>query len=171
MDIYAQDSELSRHPGFIDLSEIEVPDDDRKVTEISLGAPLLKLALSVNDNGDEDLDEAISGLFSIQVKSFEIHEDETKKYRSIIDKIEKKLQKENWQSLVRVKEGDEASHISIKHDKNKAVGLLIMTIDPEDEGTFVNIVGGINLKHLNNLNLGIDEDTLEELEKEIEKFP
>ena len=167
--VAAGEQDLKDHPGYIDLDEIEIPGNAGEVTEISLGPAILGFAARMSENGDEDLTENLSELVSIRVKSFEIDSTETEKLRPIIDRIEKKVTSEKWESLIRVKEEDELTNISVKYDGDAMVGLLIVAFEPGDEVTLVNIVGKLDLNSLGNLGvISLDEGVLDSLKKSVE---
>ncbi len=162
----AQDPDIKKMPGFVNLEEIEIPGNAGEVTEISLGPPLLRIARTAHSNGDKHLSESLEGLFSIQVKSFDVDSFQAIQVRPIMDKIEKRLAKDKWERLVRVKKAHEMTNVSIKYDKGKAVGILIMSLNPGNEASFVNIVGNIDLNQLGNLsNFGVDTSPLDSLEE------
>ena len=168
--VQAQDIDLEKHPGYVNLEEIKIPEKSGKITDISLGPALLKIAQWARDDEDENLKKGLSGIFSIRVKSFEIGYDEAKKIRPIMDKIEEKLIREKWERLVRVKEEDELTNISIKFDdKGKAVGFLLMSLDPGNEVSFVNIIGGdISLKNIRNIGMGLSDSALDSLKMDLD---
>jgi len=168
----AQDRDIRKHPGFIDLSNIKIPGYSSETTDISLGPALLALAGNM-DNGDKELADALKNLFSIQVKSFNFREGDAGWIRSIVKKLDKKVKNENWQSLVNVKSGDEIANISLKFEDGKMAGLFIMSLDDE-EVTFVNMVGTINLSDIGKITSEFSEsssalDSLQELSKKEEK--
>jgi hypothetical protein len=164
--LMAQDPDIKKMPGFVNLEEIEIPGTAGEVTEISLGPPLLRIARTARVNGDDHLSETLEGLFSIQVKSFDVDSFQAIQVRPIMDKIEKQLAKEKWERLVRVKKVHEMTNVSIKYDKGKAVGLMIMSLNPGSEASFVNIVGNIDLAQLGDLsNFGVDTSPLDSLEE------
>ncbi len=167
--VQAQNIDLKKQPGYIDLSKIKIPGKAGKVTEISIGPALLKLAAGISESSDEKLSKSLSGIFSIQVKSFEVDSEEAEKIRPVMAEIEKKLNRENWERLVRVKEEDELTIVSIKHDKGKVVGLLVMSLKPGDEASFVNVVGNIDLKNIGKIGMGLNDSALDSLQKALEK--
>ena len=87
----------------------------------------------------------------------------------IIDRIEKKLKGEGWERLVLVKEEDQRVVVSVKSDGEKIVGLLVMALDPSDEAAFVNVVGTIDFKSLESLDINLDESVLDSLKAHMEK--
>ena len=161
--VVAQEVDLKDRPGYIDLSEIKIPVDSDEITEISLGPPLLRMITQFQENGDEELTETLEGIFSIQVKSFEVNEQQAEEMKPIIKKIEEKIYKDNWIRLIQVKKKHELTIIAMKYVENMAVGLFLMSVKPNDESTFMNIVGNINLSDLGKLNLGEYSSALDSL--------
>jgi len=162
----AQERSIKSHPGYIDLDDIRIPHDAEDVTEIDLGQGLLSLMnLFGGDEDDEEIDE-LTKLFSIKVKTFSLYEDgDIRRMRKTMEKKEKELGKKNWEMLVRTKNRDEISVISIKTEKRKTVGLFIMSLDVSGSVSFVNIVGGLNLATVAQLGVELSDSTLQVLEK------
>jgi len=164
----AQAIDLKKYPGYIDFDQIVIPDKASKVTEITLGPALLKLA-AMADNGDEDLSTTLENLHGIQVKSFDINTEQAAKLQPVMDKIEAKLNKEGWERLIQVKGEDERVVVSVKYNDDKMVGLLVMSVESGDEASFVNVVGSIDLSDLENLNLDLDQSAIDSLKKNIKE--
>jgi len=162
----AQGVDLKKYPGYVNLDEIEIPDKAGEVTEITLGPAMLKLA-AMADNGDKDLSETLAGLHGIQIKTFDIDSDEAAKLQPIMDKIESQLNQKGWERLVQVKGKDERTVVSIKYDKEKIAGLLVMSVKSGDEAAFVNVVGEINWSTLEDLDLDLDASAIDSLKKNI----
>ncbi len=152
---HARDVEIENHPGYINLEDIEIPDACESVTDISLGQALLALAWK---SSGKDGDEGSAKLLSIRVKSYESDSLDMVKLQPIIDRIERKLKKEKWEQIVHVLEGDERTTVSVKQDDGKILGLFVMSIEPDSEVVFVNIVGSFDLDDLNRFDLGLDLD-------------
>ncbi|MBN1779831.1 DUF4252 domain-containing protein [bacterium] len=170
---FAQE-DYKKHPGYIDLSGIEIPEDAGEVTEVTIGPELFTMLRSFSGEDEDDDDDAAflgeGGMFSINVKTFEIDEAQSDKVRAEMAKIEKKLQKENWTPVVRVKSGDETTNVSVKFDKgtHKTLGLLVMSLEPGNEATFVNIVGSIPLEALGSMGVDMNESALDSLKQVLE---
>ena len=161
--IMAQNYDLTKHPGYVDLDQIQIPKGAGDVTEVTLGPELLR-ALSAITGAETGMAQ-FNDLFSIRVKSFEINPEIAEDLYPVFEKIEKKLQKEGWAQLVRVKKNDEEhTNVSIKYGKKGEMeGLVVMTVDPYDEAAFVNIIGSINLKDLGFLGDHINGSALDSL--------
>ncbi len=166
---YAQDEDLKKHPGYVDLSAITIPDKASNVTEIFLGPALLKIATMAEGGEDEEIAAVLAGLHGIQVKTFEVEPTESGEIIPIIDRIEKRLKGEGWERLVLVKEEEERVVVSVKSDGEKVVGLLVMAFDPNEEAAFVNIVGTIDFKTLESLDINLDDSVLDSLKSHAEK--
>lgn len=167
---YSQDN-LRNHPGYIDLSNIEIPESVVNVTEVSIGPEIFKMLAGMGNNCEGDIPNELENLFSIQIKSFDIDSMISERMHPIIEKIEKKLKKEHWKSIVRVREGKEVTNISLFYDEaqKKSMGLFIMSLDPGNEASFVNIVGNVNINDLKKFNVNLSEDALDSLKKTLEK--
>ncbi len=162
MNVNAQEIDITKHPGYIDLEKIKIPDSAGEITDICLGPALLRMFKSFDD--DDEVASKINGLLSIRVKSFKLNEEVSKQIEPLIDDIQAKLEKEKWEQLVRVKDRDERTIISMKYEKNKPVGLLIMSYKPNNEVTFANIVGHIDIEEISKLGLGFSNSMLDSLE-------
>jgi hypothetical protein len=167
----AAQEDITKHPGYIDLSGIQIPNGTGEVTEVTLGPEIFNMFRNWGDE-DEGKENPFQkgGLFSINVKTFEIDSEVTSNIQEEMTKIEKKLQKENWTPIVRVKSGEERTNISIKFDKGnqKTLGLLIMSVEPGQEASFVNIVGSVPLEALSNMGVDMDASAMDSLKQVLE---
>lgn len=161
---FAQDFDLINHPGYVNLDDIEIPEDAMDVTEVSIGPELFEMiqdfAGEEGGNGMPDFGQFLN----IQVKTFDITEKVSEDIRKKMAKLEKKLKRENWKSLVRVRSGGEFTNVSVKYDKGnkKTMGFFVMSLDQE-EAAFVNIVGSVDVNMLRNMNVGISGSALDSL--------
>jgi hypothetical protein len=165
----AGEDDFKRHPGYVNLDEIKIPDKAGEVTEIHLGPALLKLMSIADDDEEDDLSTTLSDIKGIQVKTFEIGPSEAENIIPIMDRIEEEMNHKGWERLVLVKEKDERVVVSIKPDEGKAVGLLVMSLESSGEASFVNIVGTIDLKTIGNMDINLKDSTLDSLKKHMEK--
>lgn len=171
MGIYAQEVDIKKHPGYVDLDEIKIPEAAVEITDIDLGPALLALMqLGRDEDEDEDFSKGLSGLLSIRVKSFEIEFDEARRLRRMMEKFDEKLNLDEWTPLIRTKSRDELTNISMKIDKGKIVGFFLMSLDRDEGVSFVNIVGGnVDLESIKNFGLGLSDSALDSLERSLEK--
>lgn len=165
----AQDINVEKHPGYINLEEIEIPSESERIIDISLGPAFLRFINDfLNDKSDKD-SRILTGIISIRVKSFDIRLKDTDKIRSIMKQIEEKLGREKWERLVRVKDEDELIDVSMKFEEEKPVGLLLMALDPGDEAAFVNIIGkNIDMKTLGCIRMGLKDSFIDCLTRRLD---
>ncbi|MBC8183658.1 DUF4252 domain-containing protein [candidate division KSB1 bacterium] len=155
----------SKYQGYVDLSDIEEFKDSDETVEIFITKPLLSLVAAATSSGeDPSFSNLLKNLALIRVETFNVKEKETTKVKKIIQKVSKKLTKEKWSRIVRVKEKDERVEIFIKPDGEKIAGLLIMSLKPDKEAVFVNIVGNIDMEQLGKLSRKFDIPQLDSLE-------
>ena len=128
-----------------------------------IAAGLGRSALVVTNAGADGEQKVIA----IRVKSYESDDLDLETLQPIIAKIEAKLENEDWEQIVRVREGDERTTVSVKYDEKDVLGLFVMAIEPGDEVAFVNIVGRFNLNDLDNFDIDLDDAALDSLR---EKF-
>jgi len=137
-----EDKEIKKHPGYVNFDEIEIPGDAEETVEVYIRGPLLRLIAKATEHEDPGLSEILSKLLLIRVNTFSIDSDDASKLKSKISKIEKELEKQKWEKVVRVKEREELVNVYMKLDnKDQIVGLVVMAIEEDDEAVFVNIVG------------------------------
>ncbi|NQT25422.1 DUF4252 domain-containing protein [candidate division KSB1 bacterium] len=158
-----QDFDVINHPGYVNLDDIDIPDDALNVTEVSIGPEILQM---VNMFSDEDVPEdAFGGFLNITVKTFDVDSLISGDIRKKMIKLDKKLKREKWSPLVRSRSGGEFTNVSIKYskDKKKSLGLFIMSLEPGNEASFVNIVGNIDFNQLKDMDIGIKGSALDSL--------
>jgi hypothetical protein len=162
----AQEKDLAKHPGYIDLKQIRIPDHASEVTDIDLGPALLALArLGADEDGD--FGKGLAGILSIRVKSYEIGRGDAMEIRPYMDRLEKKLEQEGWKRLIRTKTKDEMTNISMKMEDDKVVGFFLMSIDG-DEASFINVFGGnIDINSIKNIGMGLNHSGLDSLGKSL----
>jgi len=163
--LFAQDPNITKLPGYINLEKIKIPRSASEITDISIGPGLLNLISGTSS--DSSMRKGISGIMSIRVKSFEIDDSESGKLLKQLQEIIRKVEKDKWESIVKVKSKDEFTNISVKMHKGKPVGLLIVSYEPGNQVTLVNVCGkGIDLNAIKNIgmNLGGYEDKLDSLD-------
>jgi hypothetical protein len=173
----AKDIEVEKLPGYIDLGKIEVPADAEEVVEVDLGPALLRLASQADEDGQDELSQLLSRIYSIRVKSFSMEDMDTDKVQAHIKEIEDKLERDKWHKMVHVKDRDEFITVRAIHKDDLIAGLMIMAFEADDHAAFVNVVGDIDLAlivkflgGMDDLEIDIDlDDLIEEMEEQKEK--
>lgn len=163
ISILAQE-DYRKYPGYVDLSDIDGFKHSEETVEIFITKPLLSLvAAATSSEKDPAFSNLLKNLALIRVETFNVKEKEVEKVKKIIQKVSKKLAKEKWSRIVRVKEKSERVEIFIKPDGDKVTGLLIMSLEPEKKAVFVNIVGTIDMEQLGKLSRKFDIPQLDSL--------
>jgi hypothetical protein len=164
----AEDDDIEKHPGYIDLDDIEIPEASESVADIDLGPDLLRiLSKSRGEEGEED--DFAGKILKIRVKSFESDEISTENLQPVIERIESKLKRGDWKQIVKVREDDEQVTVSIKYSDDGILGLFVMAIEDGDEVAFVNVVGDFSFEDLGSIDLDMDEAVLDSLKKSVDK--
>ena len=164
----AEDVDVTRQPGYVDLEDIRIPDDAVAIRDIDLGPSLLQMAAEAETGPTSSLSRVLGRLYLIRVVSFSFAEDDDRAVRAHVQRIGKQLEDEDWDRLIRVRDEDQVMTLSIKYEEKRIVGLMFVAFSPEDEATFVNIVGELDLASLGSLAAelsGVDmDDFFDELE-------
>jgi len=153
--VMAQDIDITKLPGYVNIEEIQIPDEEGKLVDISLGPAVLRLAEDLTEDEGGHFTDFLAGIYSVRVKAFDVGWNEEEKIRDIMDAYAKKMESNQWERLVLVKNDDERADIRVKFDDDKVVGIFLMAFDPDDEAVFINVVGKhIDLKQIGFLHRG-----------------
>ena len=108
--------------------------------EVNLPAKLINLVTkSVSD--DPEVVELIQMLDGIYVRSYDWGTIDEKK---LVNYFKEKLEKDEWEVLVKIEENTETVEINLLFDEDKVYGIFVIVIAKRSgEATFVNIVGKI----------------------------
>ena len=151
-----QAGNIRKHPGYVDLSRIKVPEDAFERTDIFIDSGLIEMIFP-----DFEGDAAVT------VKGFDLADYDEDKIKEEIQRIEKQLNKGDWESLVRVKSNNEVVNISTKIDTKtgKKQGFMLVAYEPGCEVTFLNIAGKIPFEDWDGLHINLDDETIDELKR------
>lgn len=140
--------DVTKLPGYVDLNWIRIPDKAVEIQDIVLDPVLAGLAAG-GDAGDPALNQALAMVKSVRVKSFSLAEgvDEST-VMADVKKLQDRLAKDAWQRLIYVKEGEETVTVSTLHHGGVMAGLMVLTYEPGDSATFINVVGDLDLTTL-----------------------
>jgi len=153
------DKDLKKHPGYVNFDEIDIPKDAEETVEVYVRGPLLRLIAKATEHEDPGVSEILEKLLLIRVNTFSIDAGQADNLKPKISKIEKDLEKQKWEKVVRVKEREELVNIYMKlDDKDRIVGLVVMAIEDGDEAVFVNIVGETDWEAIGKIGRKLDID-------------
>jgi hypothetical protein len=166
--IYAQD-DIKKYPGYVDLGSFEGLYNPDEYTEVNIEAPLINLVAKATKDKDQGLYDLLSGLKLIKVYTFQVAEDKesgvVQKMKSLTDK----LNSENWERLVKVKDRGEDVNVYLKNVNDSIVGVTVLTIEKNGEAAFVNIVGNIDLEAISRLSEKFNIPELDRIKKDKSK--
>ena len=157
---------LADTPGYIDLDWIDIPEDAAEVQDINLDVVLLSIAADAEENQDEALMQALQMIKSIRVKSWSLDGEDPTATKAM-DKIAKKLKQDDWKRLIYVKSDEETVTVSTRHVDSDMVGLMLVVYEAEENVSFVNVVGDLNLATLMKLVKEFDDASIEELLEQV----
>ncbi|HKK71122.1 MAG TPA: DUF4252 domain-containing protein [Candidatus Krumholzibacteria bacterium] len=163
--------ELERQPGFVDFGDIwEWSDGDEEV-EIHLTQPLLGVAGSFMRGEDPELADLILDLDLVRVNQFTFNRRDEDAVRDFIDDTGRRLRRDGWDNIVKVRERDERVNVFVKLDgdgrdpaETFLSGLCILVVDG-DESAFVNVVGRFRLEDVARVGNQFDIPYAEEWER------
>lgn len=136
-------------PGFVDLDWVQIPAGATEIQDVTLDPVLAGLAARDDGASGEALNKALAMVKSVRLKSFSL--DGGKDEGAVmadVKKLQERLEKDRWQRLVYVKDGDETLTISTLYKDGLMVGLLLLSYEPGDSATFVNVCGDLDLATL-----------------------
>lgn len=141
----AQD--ITKMPGYVDLDWISIPSGATEVQDIVLDPVLAGLAAGGSD-ADPALNQALAMVKSVRVKSFSLAGVDEKTVAADVKKLQDRLAKGTWQRLVYMKDGEETVTVSTLTHGGQMAGLMVLTYEPGDSATFINVVGDLDLTTL-----------------------
>jgi hypothetical protein len=165
---YAQD-DVKKYPGYVDLGSFEGLYDPEEYTEVNIEAPLLNLVAKASKNKDEELYNLLSGLKLIKVYTFQVAEDKETGVEQKMKSLTNKLNSENWERIVRVKDRGEAVNVYLKNVNDNIVGVTVLTLEKNGEAAFINIVGNIDLEAISRLSEKFNIPELDTIKKDKNK--
>lgn len=162
-------SVMAEEPGFIDLSFIEIPDDADQIQDIDLSLVLEDVVREARANDDLEIAELLAMVHNLRLRSFSVDENSVEMARQSVEKVSRRLKEDDWDTLMKFKDGGELTTINIKYNDGNMVGLTVVVFDPTDEVLFVNVVGDLELGKLMKLAGQLDTAELEEYLDQIDE--
>lgn len=162
---------LKGDPGYVDLSQIQVPKNATSVAEVTLGPDLIKATMSaLTDSSGAGLPPGLlEGIRGIQVRSFEPKDGQSKEMKGAAERIGADLQNRGWSRIIRVADGEELVTVDIMFKNGAMAGMMIMAVE-EDQVAIVNLVGSLNLQSILQLaSQGLNPAVLDSLQKAVQK--
>jgi hypothetical protein len=151
-EIPAQESDVTKEPGYFDFGDLASFENGTGVTEIFLESKILKMVAKITIDEEPELGDLLRGLKLVRANVFQVNEENQSDLSERINELDKKLIAKDWERIVRTKERDENVNVYIKvSDSDNILGLVVTTLDKHGDAAFVNIVGDINLSTIGKL--------------------
>ena len=153
-------------PGYYDFGDLSMFENGEGVTEVFLESNILKMVASATEEKDPELSSMLNGLKLVKVNVFDVSDKNEIGIKERINDADKKLMSQKWDRIVRTRGGDELVNVYIKTPGNSNIqGLVVTTLDKNDQAVFVNIVGTIDLKKIGKLGAKFDIPSLDKIDK------
>jgi hypothetical protein len=168
--VAAAEVDVTKLPGYVNLSEIKIPAGAETLQEIDLGPDLLAAAFKSDELTPGDartMAEALEMVKSVRLISFAIAGESAVAARAQVDALQKKLEGGNWKRVVMMRDKEEYVVVSVLHGPSYIQGLMVMAVEP-DEATFVNVVGELNLSTMAQLAGDLHSKEMEAVLKDLE---
>ncbi len=151
----------TNEPGYVDLSFIEIPDNADEIQDIDLGPVLKDVVREAKANDDLEIAELLTMVHSLRLRAFSVDDSSVAMARRSVERVSARLKDDDWDTLMKFKDGGELTTINIKYHNDNMVGLTVIVFDPEEEVLFVNVVGDLDLGKLMKLAGELDSEDLE----------
>jgi len=156
--------DYTKHPGYVSFEGLGHFDADEALVEIDLTEVLLTMAGQIMKGSDPELADVLSKLKLVRVQKFALEERDAKDVEAKVDDMAKKLEKDGWMRVVRVREDADHVHVYFKITDGLLQGITVMAIEDRDTAAFVNIVGEIDPEQIGRLGAKFNIDELHDIE-------
>lgn len=164
-----QKEDVTRLPGYVDFGALNLFGREEATVEIFLDGNLINLVASASRSTDPDLSDMLTRLKQIRVQSFQIDPDKLDDLQDKTAEVSRRLEGLGWTPVVRVRGGRKGTetYIYMKWLGQVVGGMVVMNVDPNDEASFVNIVGEIDPEQLGKITAKFHLNSLDSLDVHI----
>jgi hypothetical protein len=161
------DESYKKSPGYVDFEPI-VGGLESKI-EVFLKGSLLVMAREAVREDDPELSELLSKISYVHVQVFPADETTSSALKEKTRGVEKHLEKNGWEMVVRVREDNEQVLVYLLPGKTDQIhGVVVMAVEDGEDAAFVNIVGDINPAEIGKLGRALHIDSMEVLKVEVD---
>lgn len=151
-------------PGYVDFDRLDMPPESESLVEILLKPPLLKMISESTREDDPEFADLLTRLKLIHVASFSFAPRDAERINDRVARAAERFDRTHkWDRVVRVRDREESSFISLKMQNDQVVGLLIMVVDKKREVFYINIVGDIDLAQIGRIGRKFNISQLEQI--------
>ncbi len=163
LSAHAQDAPADA-PGYVNPAIIEGWFDARPNVEINLTGALLGMVAAATDDSEPELSGLLRRIEGIYVRVYTDSLLTRPTDLRNIDALADRLSSQGWQTVVRVRDGEDNVNIQLKtRDDDAILGLFVMANDSDGERVFVNIVGDIRPEEITRIGQAFDIDPLKDV--------
>jgi hypothetical protein len=141
--------------GYADLESLGMRDTD-KVMTLSIGPALLRFAAGHVDDDPETRD-LLKNLDGVRIRIYEINGD-AGRVAMRIDNMSRHLQEDGWESVMLIREEDEATHMLLRVVDEQICGMTVLVSDGDSEAVVINLMGEIKPRQFGDVMLALDVD-------------
>ena len=142
---FAGDGEnITKDPGYVDFGTLAIFGHKEADVEVLLEETLLKAVGEMS--GDPELKQMMAKLKQIRVQTYAIEPDKLEAIEKRTAEVAQKLESQGWAPMVKVVKprAGERTYVYMKMLGSVIQGMVVMNVDPENEASFVNLVGEID---------------------------
>ncbi|MEW5702354.1 MAG: DUF4252 domain-containing protein [Candidatus Zixiibacteriota bacterium] len=143
--------DYEKHPGYVDISALGIAGGQEPSVEIMLKGSLLRLLAGAAGDDDPGLKDVVQKLAGISVRVYPLDSAPGDEYEKKADALSKRLGSQGWETIVKVREPGERAYIAVKTVNDHIVGLVVLSLEKDDEIALVNIAGDIDLDRIGEL--------------------
>jgi len=152
LNLAAQTGDVTKEPGYVDFGDLAKFEKSTGVTEVTLDEDLLTVLAEISTDEDPNVMEILKGLKLVKANVFEVKDGNKAELEAKVNNIDSKLMSSNWKRIVKSRSDDEIANVYVKQNNNKQIiGLVVTSVDNDEEAAFVNIVGTIDLAAIGKL--------------------
>lgn len=157
---HAQQDNLSRDPGYVDLQAIDGWFPREAKIEVNIKGALLELVAEASRYEDPELANLLRKLKAIQVRGYEVSLNDFRSVEDRMSTLARSLESQGWDTVVKVREDDERVNMYTRIQNGVIAGMMVMVLSEDDESYFVNIVGEISPEQIGRIGNRFDIDPL-----------
>ena len=159
--VRAQD--LSSHPGYFPLDELELVPRDQLTVEINLQGALLNMVANAIGPDDPEFSSLVENLKAIRVRVANAEDVDVDALRSRFESASRDLEALGWLVIVRVREYGEELYIYSREEDGEILGMTVLALEEGGEAAIINIIGMIRFDQLMGLGDSFDIPALRDM--------
>lgn len=150
--LFAQQTDLTKDPGYFDFSDLFNLKDGESINEIYINSELLKLMSGLTENKKDNIGDFLEGLKLVRVNEFVINDKDIEKAGKVIDSIDSALLGKNWLRIIKSRDKGNISGVYVKPAPDGGFfGVVMVSLTGKGRASCVNVVGNINPEEIGKL--------------------